>query len=107
MSDIRSNVVRSDLSDLAAELAAKSGISPELIACFLWNCAKFLGNPLSHEWGATSGYVYLVGDPDNYHLGERGADFRERMRRVAAASEGPDYEGKILARQDAIWGDYL
>ena len=66
---ILADVVRSGISPLIAELSVKSGFSTQLIASFLWDCAKRIGNPLSYEWGATPGRVYLVSDPEKFYLG--------------------------------------
>ncbi len=66
---ILADVVRSGISPLIAELSVKSGFSTQLIASFLWNCAKRIGNPLSYEWDATPGHVYLVSDPEKVYFG--------------------------------------
>lgn len=92
-------MIRKDISHLASELAAKSGFSQGLVECYLFNVGKLTGkNPCRFKWDAVSGFVFMVGDPDNFCLGER-------PRPNIFINEKADYwENRILAKQEA-WMD--
>ncbi len=96
---IDENGRRRDVAHIANDLAEKSGFSSELVYCFLTNCGKYLSkNPRLYKWDAVPGYVFMVDDPDNFHLGER------PVRNFSFDEEAYYWESRILAKQEA-WMD--
>lgn len=89
-------MVRQDVYKLADRLAFIAGMPTDHVYCFLMDVGKTKGvNPRKLDIRAINGMVYLNGEIDSFRLSAY-------VPGTAYSDDGGvDYEGLILARQEA------